>query len=432
MTLLSWSSLSWSRLCLRVCALELHESCVRIMSGWYNLPEDKRYPCGGGSCMDANASIPEHKALAYKIAAQSTVLLKNENNLLPLDKGKQLKVALIGGDASEPYVSGQGSGGVPTSNELVSPVAAFQARGIVATFEPAKTVSDAVAAAKAADVAIVFGSAHSHEGADRKDLLFEHSGSVLSFDADSAAQESCSASEPTIIGSGFFDQTRTKGAGACCTACLANKGCVAWTFDGPSDSTTEASCFLKDNTKKEHSGSAGPHTSATIPGRHSSPHHSPSHGGGAAIEDVIKAVGAVNKKTIVVAAVPGQILTDWREDVAAILCAFLPGEQFGNAIADLIYGDAVPQAKLPVTFPKIANEQKMTPEQYPGVKAGEYSYQANYSEGQINGYRWYDKHPEVKPAYPFGHGLVSLLSFACARTHQVEIVFLCCSGCTSD
>ena len=60
-----------------------------------------------------------------------------------------------------------------------------------------------------------------------------------------------------------------------------------------------------------------------------------------------------------------------------------------------------------MTFPKVANEQRMTPEQYPGVPAGSYSYQANYSEGQINGYRWYDKHPDVKPAFPFGHGLVS-------------------------
>ena len=56
------------------------------------------------------------------------------------------------------------------------------------------------------------------------------------------------------------------------------------------------------------------------------------------IEDVITAVGAVNKKTIVVAAVPGQILTGWRDDAAAILVAFLPGEQYGHAIADLIYG----------------------------------------------------------------------------------------------
>jgi hypothetical protein len=34
---------------------------------------------------------------------------------------------------------------------------------------------------------------------------------------------------------------------------------------------------------------------------------------------------------------------------------------------------------------QVANEQKMTPEQYPGVPAGSYSYQANYTEGQING-----------------------------------------------
>jgi beta-glucosidase-like glycosyl hydrolase len=38
------------------------------------------------------------QALAYKISAQSTVLLKNENDLLPLDKTKKLKVALIGAE----------------------------------------------------------------------------------------------------------------------------------------------------------------------------------------------------------------------------------------------------------------------------------------------------------------------------------------------
>lgn len=351
---------------------QLHDSCVRIMSGWYdlntkviifnaiesqhsimknhvfwrryNLPEDKRYPCDGGSCMDANASIPEHKALAYKISAQSTVLLKNEGNLLPLDKAKKLKVVLIGGDAENPYVSGQGSGGVPTSNELVSPLAAFLARGIDATYEPAKTVADAVAAAKLADVAIVFGSAHSHEGADRKDLLFEHSGPDAD-DALVAAPGSCSAPEKGIIGDSYFKQTYTKGAGECCAACLADPRCAAYTFAGPVDSKTSAECFLKDNAKKGGGGRTGERTSGTVPGRHPKPQPTPSphSGGGAVIEDVITAVGAVNKKTIVVAAVPGQILTDWRNDAAAILCAFLPGEQFGNAIADLIYGDAIPQ-----------------------------------------------------------------------------------------
>ena len=54
------------------------------------------------------------------------------------------------------------------------------------------------------------------------------------------------------------------------------------------------------------------------------------------------------------------------------MVAFLPGEQYGNAIADIIFGDATPQAKLPLTFPNVANEQKMTTSQYPGVKTDLY------------------------------------------------------------
>ena len=55
------------------------------MSGWYNLPVDKRYPCDGGNCILNNVSTAAHKALAHKIAAKSTVLVKNDGNLLPFD-----------------------------------------------------------------------------------------------------------------------------------------------------------------------------------------------------------------------------------------------------------------------------------------------------------------------------------------------------------
>ena len=246
---------------------QLHESCVRVMSGWYNLPTAKRYPCGGGSCMDANASIPAHKALAYKISAQSTVLVKNEGKLVPLDKTKKLKVVLIGNDAQDPYVSGQGSGGVPTSNMLISPLAAFQARGVDVSFEPAKTVADAVTAAKAADVAIVFGSAHSHEGADRKDLLFEHGSSEDGWLTTLArADDKCSAPVKGIIGDGYFKNTPTKGAGACCAECLADSGCAAYTFAGPADSKQSHTCFLKDNTRAGGGkGGPGARTSGCVP-----------------------------------------------------------------------------------------------------------------------------------------------------------------------
>jgi len=123
------------------------------------------------------------------------------------------------------------------------------------------------------------------------------------------------------------------------------------------------------------------------------------------IESIIPAVAAVQNKTVVIMSVPGPILTDWRQEVPAILTNFLPGEQVGHALVDVLFGIVPPQGKLPITFPKKENEQKMTEHQYPGVFVqGHPRPQVNYSEGQIVGYRWYDKH-EIKPAFPFGHGL---------------------------
>lgn len=273
---------------------DINDSCVRILSGFYALPENKRHPCGGGICIDVNVSSPEHKALARNITALSTVLLKNEGNLLPLSPSK--KFALIGVDASEPYTGGQGSGGVVT-NAVVSPLTAFTAMGLQVTYTSGVDMNAAVAAAQAADVAIVFGSAHSGEGHDRANLS------------------------------------------------------------------------LAGNT-----------------------------------DELIPRVAAVQKNTVVVMTVPGSILTPWRDSVPAILTNFLPGEQVGPALADVLFGSVPPQGKLPLTFPNRENEQNFTVAQYPGVPTKQFTLQANYSEGQIVGYRWYDKH-HVAPAFPFGHGL---------------------------
>merc|ERR1712118_123201 len=117
-------------------------------------------------------------------------------------------------------------------------------------------------------------------------------------------------------------------------------------------------------------------------------------------DDLIKAVAAAaGSKTAVVAVTPGALLTPWRDSVNAILTPMMPGQQYGNAISDVIFGDANPGGKLPITFPTKENEMEMTQEQWPGVNGISY-----YSEGLEVGYRWYDAH-NVKPAFPFGHGL---------------------------
>lgn len=82
----------------------------------------------------------------------------------------------------------------------------------------------------------------------------------------------------------------------------------------------------------------------------------------------------------------------------AILCIYFPGEEGGNAAADILYGITNPSGKLPHTFPK---HYRDTPAfgNFPGENKAVY-----YGEGILVGYRWYDTR-QIEPLYPFGHGL---------------------------
>ena len=116
---------------------------------------------------------------------------------------------------------------------------------------------------------------------------------------------------------------------------------------------------------------------------------------------LIAAVAAANPKTVVVLQTAGPVLTPWRDQVAAMLEVWYPGQEAGAAIARLLLGDTDPGGRLPVTFPKEEGDTPTAgnPLQYPGV-----ANQVLYSEGVFTGYRWYDKQL-VEPAFPFGYGL---------------------------
>ncbi|GAA4623483.1 glycoside hydrolase family 3 C-terminal domain-containing protein [Actinoallomurus vinaceus] len=123
-------------------------------------------------------------------------------------------------------------------------------------------------------------------------------------------------------------------------------------------------------------------------------------------DKLVSAVAAANPRTVVVLKTGGPVLMPWLDQVPAVLEAWYPGEEDGNAVADLLFGDADPSGKLPMTFPKAENETAAnTPQQYPGVNGT-----ATYSEGLDVGYRWYDAHG-VTPRFPFGYGL-SYTTFA--------------------
>ncbi len=117
-------------------------------------------------------------------------------------------------------------------------------------------------------------------------------------------------------------------------------------------------------------------------------------------DQLIQAVAAANPRTIVVLNAGAPVLMPWADGVQGIVQAWYPGEEDGNAIAAVLFGDVNPSGKLPVTFPRSAQDVAAnTPQQYPGVDGV-----AHYSEGVFVGYRYADQN-SIAPLFPFGYGL---------------------------
>ena len=119
-------------------------------------------------------------------------------------------------------------------------------------------------------------------------------------------------------------------------------------------------------------------------------------------DELVAAVAAVNPKTVVVLQTGGPVEMPWLGAVAAVLEAWYPGQEAGNAIADVLFGEAEPGGRLPQNFPvRWADNPTATddPEVYPGRDG-----KVRYAEALFVGYRHYDR-AGIAPLFPFGHGL---------------------------
>ncbi|MFG2617869.1 glycoside hydrolase family 3 protein [Streptomyces sp. NPDC048507] len=114
-------------------------------------------------------------------------------------------------------------------------------------------------------------------------------------------------------------------------------------------------------------------------------------------DDLVRAVAAVNPNTVVVVNAGSPVEMPWREEVAAVLLTWFPGQEGGAALADVLLGHAEPGGRLPTTWPAAFADAPVT-EVIPT------DGRLEYEEGLFIGYRAYEKHG-VSPAYPFGHGL---------------------------
>jgi beta-glucosidase len=242
----------------------------------------------------ADVRTPEHTSFSLRAAEEGTVLLKNENKLLPL--AKSVSIAVIGeAGGDKPKAEGSGSSGVKPPY-IVSPVDALRkvaAAGASITFSDGSDIAAAEETARKATVAIVFVHTDETEGHDRPNLM--------------------------------------------------------------------------------------------LPGHQ---------------DAMIEAVANANLKTIVVLDTGGPVLMPWVDKVAGILEAWYPGQEDGNAIAAILYGDVNPSAKLPLTFPRSATAiPTASQQQWPGIDG-----RSVYAEKLNVGYRWYDA-TNTQPLFPFGFGL---------------------------
>ncbi len=235
-------------------------------------------------------NTPEHQAIARKIAEEGIVLLKNKDNLLPLNIDTLKKIAVIGPNVDKKMGEGGGSSQVRPPYEI-TPLQGLKNK--------CRDKVDIVNSTSEADLVIVFAGLNHEKGMDS-----EHA------DRDS--------------------------------------------FDLPSEQ----------------------------------------------IELINKTVQE-NPKTIVILISGSPVnMIGWIENIPAVIEAWYAGQEAGNAIADILFGDVNPSGKLPITFPKKLSDSPahVSTRTYPGNE------KVYYDEGIFVGYRHFDT-KNIEPLFPFGYGL---------------------------
>ena len=142
-------------------------------------------------------------------------------------------------------------------------------------------------------------------------------------------------------------------------------------------------------------------------------------------DELIREVAKVSPRTIVVVNAGSPVAMPWINDVDAVIFAWFPGQEFGDALVDILLGDVDPGGRLPVTMPR-RFEDAPSFEHHPGRNGV-----ARYLEGRLMGYRWYDTTGR-DPQFAFGYGLsyadIAIESAELAGPGEVKVTLRNTSG----
>jgi beta-glucosidase len=121
-------------------------------------------------------------------------------------------------------------------------------------------------------------------------------------------------------------------------------------------------------------------------------------------ERLVEEVLAVNPHTIVVLNTSQPVALPWANRVKAILEMWWPGDEGGWATAKVLLGLSNPAGRLPVTWARALTDYPATDPRYPERSSAGVNHVTTFSEGVEVGYRWFDRRG-IEPLFPFGHGL---------------------------
>lgn len=292
----------------------INEKVRRILWVMYQTSLSQHRPAG-------SISTSAHSKTVYDIAAESIVLLKNENHLLPLKAGTYKSIAVIGDNATRTFALGGFGAGVKAKYEV--------------------TALQGLKAKLGSGVKIQFAQGYRANWMASK----------------SAAQNAASALPDTAL--------------------IAQAAALAKSSD-------IALLFVGSNREYESEGNDRPDLSLPF-----------------GEQSLIDAVTAANPNTIVIVigGAPYDI-NKIKQVNHTIVWSWFNGSEGGNALADVLTGAVNPSGKLPFTFPvSLDDSPTFALHTFPGD-----SITADYKEGLLVGYRWYDT-KKIAPLYPFGYGL---------------------------
>ena len=265
-------------------------------------------------------SAPEHRTISRETAERTAVLLRDENNLLPLNKSAYKKIAVIG----------------PLADSQIDTIGSW-------TFQEDLPET----------VTVLAG-------------LRNKLGSQAEISYAQGAQ--ISRKFPSMFDAIFHAKRQP-----------------VWTPDEAKDEMSKAVSLARSSDvailvlgeAQNMSGESASRESLDLPGEQ---------------EQLLESVVATGKPVVLVLFNGRPLNIKWAsEHVPAILEAWYPGTQGGNAVADLLFGDAVPGGKLPFTWPRDVGQVPMY-------------YAHNTTQAPENeGRRYWDE--ESTPLYPFGYGL---------------------------